>query len=228
MVIEKGRDWGERGVVDVSVPLVDSDAGLADLFSVEVVDEGASDSLRLVGPSVVGLLPYLGDASNPRLASGGLARTVGARGSREALLGKERALLPIDLGVVTFDRDTESSRHVVVAAGLVVCNRFWSGTIEGAMNAAFLGEWNVAPGGHPNDGRFDVITANLSLADRFKARKRLASGSHIPHPDISIRRLKAAEFAPRAGTSVWIDGRRYSPASTLHLSVFADAVSIAI
>lgn len=225
MVIEKGRDWGGRGVVVASTPVVDSDAALADLFS---VDRSSHGDLALSGPDVVALLPHSGATKDPRAASGGLARTVGARGTQDAILGQERAILPIDLGVATFDPGSDDQREVVIAASLVICSRLWSGPIQGAMNAAFLGDWNVAPGGHPNDGRFDVIEAQLTLSDRFKARTRLPSGSHIPHPNISIRRLKAAEFVVGRSASVWIDGRPYGRADKVELAVFPDAVSLAI
>ena len=224
MTIEKGKDWGTRAIIATTVPAVESDAGLADLFSVD----RTSGSPSLEGPDVVALLAHEASSTDPRQSSGGLARTVGARGSSELILGNERALLPLDLGVATLVTSDGEQRDQVVASSLVVSTRFWAGPIRGAMNAAFLGDWNVAPGGHPNDGRFDVIEAELSISDRIKARNRLPSGSHIPHPGISIRRLKTAEFAVGRSASVWIDGREQGRVAKVQVVVFPDAVSIAI
>ena len=225
MTIRKGEDWGERTLVPTSTPVAKTDASLAALFTVELGPDG---ELSLSGPKCVVLLPSAASSRDPRTAGNGLASTLGARGSEEAVLGNERTVMPLDLGVATIDAGLPSERDVVVAASLVMCDRFWTGETQGAMNAAFLGHWNVAPGGHPNDGRFDVVVARLGLADRIKARKRLPFGSHIPHPHISIRRLRSADFSPPKSNSVWIDGFSYGSATTVGLRVFPDAVSVAI
>ena len=161
-------------------------------------------------------------------ATNGLAKTLGARGTAEALLGEERTLLPVDLGIVTINPGSERASHLVMSSSLVVASALWGGVTEGAMNAAFLGDWNVAPSGHPNDGRFDVLRVEMRIADRLKARKRLPTGSHVPHPSISIRRLKEAEFRPASSAKLWIDGRGCGNVSVVRVRVIADAVTLAI
>ena len=225
MTIKKGEDWGGVGLVDPATPVAESDSDLAGTFEVM---RGPDGDIELVGPELVVLLPNDTEPATPREANNGLTRTVGARGTSEQVLGQERTILPIDLGVVTIDPGSEQQQDVVVASSLVICGRFWSGVTEGAMNSAFLSDWNVTPSGHPNDGRFDVVKVELGISDRFKAKKRLVSGAHIPHPNISIRRLKEAEFRPPPSSQVWIDGRGYGRAAMVTLRVFPDAVSIAI
>ena len=224
MTIKKGEDWGERTLVPAGTPIVDSDAALAGLFA---VNDGGGE-LELSGPEMVGLIPNDRDSKDPRASSNGLARTMGARGTIDSLAGNERTVVPIDLGIVTVNPGSETTRHLVMAASLVVCGRFWAGVTEAAMNAAFLADWNVTPSGHPNDGRFDVVRAELSIGDRLKARKRLVSGAHLPHPDISVRRLKTAEFEPVPSARVWIDGRMYRDVARVLVVVVPDAVSVAI
>lgn len=227
VTIEKGKDWGRRGIVPPEVPLATSDPEIADLFTVDDSEE----ALGLSGPELIAFAPASHAPTttkvDPRQSTTGLASTLGARGGPDDVLGQERTILPLDLGVVTvFGKGTTET--VVMSSSLVIASKFWSGEVEGAMNSSFLGEWNVTPSGHPNDGRFDVVMAKLSMSDRLKARKRLPSGSHVPHPDISIRRLKAATFTPAPSAKVWIDGRLIGPAAKVEVVVFPDSVELAI
>lgn len=203
MTIRKGEDWGGTAELAPDAPVVSSDKALADLFEVK---DG-----RLDGPDQVGLV------------GGDLARTVGAIATAEDLRTGERVALPIDLGVVRVD-----GRDVVMAASVIIRRPRWSGEIIGVMNASFLGRWNPTPSGHPNDGRFDVITATLTPADRWKARSRLPTGTHVPHPDITIRRLRTGQFTPGPGARVWIDGYLVGKAELVEFTVWPDAVRLII
>ena len=225
MTIKKGQDWGSRGLLPRSAPIVDSDHALAQLFSVVEHDGGA---LGTSGPDLIGLVPGSDVATSPRQASNGLAKTLSARGTADALVTSERTIVPIDLGIVVIAHPGPKIEHIVMSSSLVITSRFWGGVTEGAMNAAFLGDWNVTPTGHPNDGRFDVVRVEMSMSDRLKARKRLPSGSHLPHPDISIRRLKSAHFTPAPSARLWVDGQPYGSCVEVTLTVIPDAVLVAI
>ncbi len=203
MTIRKGEDWGTTATLLPDDPVVASDHELSSLFT---IIDGA-----VRGPERVGVV------------GGDLARTVGARADREEIRSGERVALPIDLGVVTID-----GREVVMASSLLIKRPFWSGEVDAAMNASFYGAWNVTPSGHPNDGRFDVVHAALSWSDRWKARSRMVTGSHVPHPDITIRRLKSSEFTPHVRARVWLDGVCIGSASHVKFSVCADATFVLI
>lgn len=200
MTIKKGEDWGHRAALPAGAPVVDSDAALAALWS-----ESRPDL-------VVGLL------------GGDLHRTVGGRGTEADLRTGERTTLPIDVGLVELD----DGRMLPFVGHLIRRRRFWSGTTIAVMNASFVGEWNVAPRGHPNDGRLDLVEASLSFADRRKARSRLPAGSHVPHPDISIRRLRNGEFDVGPAERLLIDGREIAVSGPVRWSVVPDAMSIVI
>ena len=203
MTIRKGEDWGTRTSLRPGDPIVSADSDLASFFSVV--------NGEISGPERVGLV------------GGDLARTVGGMAQPDELRQGERPALPIDLGIVTIDGTT-----MVMASNLVIRRPRWAGAVDAAMNAGFLGSWNVAPSSHPNDGRFDVVHAELSLGDRCKARSRLDSGTHIPHPDIGIRRLKSAVFAPDRRARVWVDGVCLGSASEVTFVVCADATHVLI
>ena len=205
MTIKKGEDWGAVGPLPADAPIASTDAELAALFVPHGVD-------GLDGPEVVGL------------ASGGdLARTLGGRATPAQLRDGERTLLPIDLTIVSVD-----GSPIVMAANLVIRSSWWRGSLSGAFNASHLGAWNVAPSGHPNDGRVDVLEADLSLGDRWKARSRLPAGTHLPHPNISVRRLKRMQWDVDSARNVTIDGVSYGSPGTVALTVVPDAVTVAI
>ncbi len=56
------------------------------------------------------------------------------------------------------------------------------------MNAQWLGDWDLGPRAHPGDARLDVTDGRLPLGDLLKARKRVRTGTHLPHPDLVTTR----------------------------------------
>ena len=203
MTIRKGEVWGEPGPLPPDGVVVSTD-----LEARRVVTEAR----RANRP-----IPALG------LLGGDLARTCGATGREDRLRGPDAQRLPVDLGEVLVD----GSLHFFVAH-LVARRSWWRGPVVAAMNAQFLGAWDVAPRSHPGDGRVDLFQADLSLGDRWKARRRLRSGTHVPHPEIRERRVKAVQLDLAPGTSVWLDGERLGPARTLSIRVVPDALTVVV
>jgi hypothetical protein len=201
--VRKGEAWGAPGALPVDGVVVDSD-----LAARRVVTE-ARRSNRPIPP--LGLL------------AGDLARTCGATGREDRLRGPDAQTLPVDLGEVLVD----GALHFFVAH-LVARRSWWRGPVVVAMNAQFLGDWDVAPRSHPGDGRVDLLQADLSLGDRWKARSRLRSGTHVPHPGISERRVKAVQVDLAPGTSVWLDDERVGEARALSVRVVPDALTVVV
>jgi diacylglycerol kinase family enzyme len=94
------------------------------------------------------------------------------------------------------------------------------------MNAQFLGSWDVAPRSHPNDGRLDVVEVapSLSVTDRWRARRRLPSGTHVPHPSITVRQTTTWTTTFDAPTPVWLDGERVGEAVEISVREEPDAL----
>jgi YegS C-terminal NAD kinase beta sandwich-like domain len=155
------------------------------------------------------------------LLGGDLCRTLGGRGDRARLDSADAARVPVDLGSVLID-----GRHHWFVAHLVARHAWWRGRIVAAMNAEFLGGWDVAPRSHPGDGRLDVVevAATMPLADRLRARRRLPAGSHLPHPAITVERRAAVQIEFDRPTPVWLDGERVAEARTLSIRVEPDAL----
>ena len=99
--------------------------------------------------------------------------------------------LPVDLVDVRLDGGAVTA---TACAHVVIRNRWWRGgwwrgSVVVVMNAEFIGEWDVAPRGHPNDGRVEIfeIGSTFGVRHRWQARRRLRSATHVPHPGIATR-----------------------------------------
>ncbi|HEU5082721.1 MAG TPA: hypothetical protein VFU14_05220 [Acidimicrobiales bacterium] len=203
MTVRKGETWGGPGRLPDDGVLVRSDLEAR---------RAVTEARRANRP-----VPALG------LLAGDLARTCGATGDEDRLRSPDAQQLPVDLGEVLVD----GSLHFFVAH-LVARRSWWRGPVVAAMNAEYLGEWDVAPRSHPNDGRLDLLEADLPLGDRWKARGRLRTGTHVPHPAIRERRVKAVQLDLAPGTDVWLDGERIGRARALSIRVEPDALMVVV
>jgi YegS C-terminal NAD kinase beta sandwich-like domain len=163
-------------------------------------------------------------AGSVMVAGGDLARTLGTVPSspRETVLE-----LPIDLLEVITDRGAAvACAHVVVRSSWRR-GGWWRGQVIAVMNAEFRGDWDVAPRGHPNDGRVEVVEADtLSWRERLAVRRRLRHGTHVPHPRITVRPLREASWEFPRGHVVSIDGGAAFPTRSLSIKVLPDAAVI--
>jgi hypothetical protein len=201
VTIRKGEAWGRPGTLPAGGVVVRSDAEAR-----AVVAEA-----RRAGEPV----PALG------LLGGDLCRTLGGRGDEARIRSDGAVRLPVDLGSVLVD-----GVHHWFVAHLVVRQSWWRGRVVAAMNAEFLGPWDVAPRAHPNDGLLDVVDVapSMGLTDRLTARRRLATGGHVPHPAITTSRRPAVQLDFDRPTPVWLDGERVTDARHLSVRLEADAL----
>jgi hypothetical protein len=203
VTIERGQDWGRR--VDRPHDLV------------EVAGDGEAGALvtrlRRAGEP----LPILG------LLAGDLRRTLG-RPDPVATLDGQVSRLTVDLGVVA----AAGGEHWFVSH-VVARRSWWRGEIVAVMNAQFIGSWDVAPRGHPNDGRLDVLrVGDLAVADRWKAWRRLPTGTHLPHPGIEARSVSALDLALSAPLTVHADGLALGTTDRLRVRIEPDALTVCV
>lgn len=199
MTVAKGRSWGEAGGLPAGGVVVRTDA------EARAVVERARRSGDPVPP--LGLL------------GGDLCRTLGGTGDEDRLRGPEGVRVPVDLGTALVD-----GRLHWFVAHLVARRRWWRGRSFVAMNAQYLGRWDVAPRSHPGDGRLEAFEVTMGAGDRWKARARLPSGTHLPHPDVTERRASALQVDLDGPTPVRLDGVPVGRATSLSLRVEPDAV----
>jgi hypothetical protein len=207
MTIKPGQAWGRPVPRPPDLVVVHSDVELARAIS---QDRGS--------PIGVG--------------GGDLARTLGVTSASAGTLATRPTVneYTIDLLEVRLDDADEP----IVACAHVVARSPWGsgywlrGRILVVMNAEFIGAWDIAPRGHPNDGRVEVVDvdASMSARERLAARRRLPTGTHVPHPRITTRSVRTGSWQFERPLDVVVDGRRVARASSMSIGVLPDAATV--
>ncbi len=203
MTVERGHAWGAPGALPADGVVVRSDAEAR-----QVIEQARR---REQPVPVIGLL------------GGDLCRTLGGQGDERRLRSSDAMTFPVDIGAVLVD-----GRLHWFVAHLVARRSWWRGRIIAAMNAQWLGRWDLGPRAHPGDGLLDISDADLSVSDRVKARRRLPTGTHLPHPDIDVRRVAAWQTDLAPALDVWLDGVSLGKATKLSIRVEPDAISVVV
>jgi hypothetical protein len=181
-VIRAGEPWGEPATDPPERTVTGCDADLA-----HAIDEALGTRLwfRPVSSDLARAIGLAPDASEP--------------GSTELPLDLLRAVTgdetgaPVVKAVVNAavigtrpDRLRWSTRRfhaeISIDGRVVFSGRTTTVVIA---NGQFLHGLDVVPRGHPGDGRAEVQAYSLSRSQRRLMQRRLATGTHVPHPDIS-------------------------------------------
>ncbi len=157
------------------------------------------------------------------LVGGDLCRTLGGRGRADAIRSPDAWRFAVDLGAVLLD-----GRLFWFCAHLVARRRGWAGEALVAMNAAWRGSWRLGPQAHPGDGLLDISHGRLSAGDRLRARRRVRTGDHLPHPQIRVRRTSAFQVDLEQPLLVELDGRPVQRATTLSIRVEPAALTVVV
>jgi hypothetical protein len=197
MIVKRGDEWGEATTAPIDSVEVHSDAALAAVVT--------------------------GAEPRPVVVRGGdVHRSLGAPAPTRATMR-----VPIDLITVTAD-----GRRLAAVAHVIARRRgsfgWWRGRIVAVMNVDHLGDWDAAPRAHPNDGWLDVIEVDqsMSLRARWQAWRRLPTGSHVPHPDVTVRRVRAETFAFGSSLGLWVDGVGRGTVRSLRVEVEPDGAEV--
>lgn len=201
MTIEKGTDWGRAVARPDGLRIADSDAELASLLSD-------------------------GSGRPTAASSGDLFKTMGSRqvGERTELMA-----FPVDLLEVAIDGGAPVMAVAHVVARLPArLGGPWRGPILAVMNAEFIGEYDVAPRGHPNDGRVETfrVADDMSVRQRWELQRRLRSARHLPHPQIATRSVRTATIDFDRPMRVTIDGVAVGSGRSITLRVHPDAALV--
>lgn len=156
------------------------------------------------------------------LVGGDLCRTLAGPRDEERLRSERAMSFPVDLGQVLVD-----GRLHLFVAHLVARSRWWTRAAV-AMNAQWVGEWNLGPRAHPDDGLLDTYDCRLQLSDLAKVRRRLPAGAHLPHPRIAERRVPTWTVELGRALPVWLDGEVADEGRTLAVRVEPDALTVVI
>jgi hypothetical protein len=196
--IAKGQPWGEPGELPAGGVIVGSDAEAAEALRAARKERRPFPAIGLLG--------------------GDLCRTLGGGGSQEL----HGVRFTVDLGEALLD-----GRLHLFVAHLVARNRLWTRAFV-AMNAQWLGRWNLGPRAHPNDGLLDTYDAHLPLGQLLPVRSRLHHGAHLPHPNIRERRTGALQVELEHPLTVRIDDTNVGSAKVISVRSEADALTVVI
>lgn len=201
MTIRKGADWGRIVVRPDRLRIAAGDADLATLLT---------DGTGL-----------------PVAASGGdLFRTMG---SRQVADRSELRAFPVDLMDVSLDGGAPTVAVAHVVARLPASRGgAWRGPILAIMNAEFMGGYDVAPRGHPNDGRVETfrVSEQMTVRQRWELRRRLRHASHLPHPHITTRSVRSTTHDFDQRLRVVADGVDIGSAQSIAVTVRPDAATV--
>lgn len=201
MTISKGSSWGNSVVRPDELRIAATDAELATLLT-----DGTG---------------------HPVAASGGdLFRTMGSRP-----IGDRNELMAFPLDVV--DVELDGGAPVVAVAHVLARlparrGGAWRGPVLVVMNAEFIGDADVAPRGHPNDGRIETLLVDESMTarQRWASRRRMRNATHLPHPDISTRSVTSATYDFDTSLQVFADGLDVGSARSITVTVRPDAAVV--
>ena len=156
MTVERGGAWGKAQPLPADGIIARSDADAASVI--------ASARSRGLAVPPIGLL------------AGDLCRTVGGIGDERRLHTDEAVTLPVDIAEVEVDGHRTLRRARRRPPFMVARSRV------GGDERGVARRWDVAPRGTRATGCSTSSTSTLDLGDRLKARRRLRTGTHVPHP----------------------------------------------
>lgn len=228
MSIARGRDWGEVGPIPEGAVTAATDAEAAAVVAaarragapappVVLTGGDLARTLGVIGPPPESADPGAADRRTERPGPGAADRRTGRADPGPAA----GTCVRVDAGAALVD-----GRLCWFVAHLVARRSWWRGRVLVVANAAFMGSANVAPRAHPGDGRLDVLDADLRLGARIRAKSRLAAGAHVPHPDITQRRVAAAQFDLDPALDVHGDGLRLGRAAAVSVRVEPAALEV--
>jgi len=206
MTIRKNEDWGSTVVRPENLVICETDAAASQL---------ATDF-------------YLQQKPMPAIAitRSSLSRTLGKEGSN--VNSQNMQATPFDLIEVTFV-DASMIEQKVLALGYGLLRKsWWRGDIVAAMNTSFIGDWDCAPRSHPNDGKFDLLAVNgeMKSTQRLIASRRLKFGTHLPHPQISMKQLTSFDADCSAKPNLYVDNRRFMSVNQCKFRLLPDALTL--
>ena len=190
MTIEKGRDWGTP-----------HDGPAPTLFAVDDAD--------------------MATKAHANRGTGSVPHIVVGPGDVAAGLGLESATFPIepdgrsadryrahpmDLGILDFGDGPNRCETVPFVAKVIGRRRRWSWPELIIMNGPVADGRRLGLRVHPNDGRLEITTGTLPWRQGREAARRARTGSHLPHPFLTVERTSSFETTAPVPLDLSVDG----------------------
>jgi diacylglycerol kinase family enzyme len=87
------------------------------------------------------------------------------------------------------------------------------------MNGQYLRGLDLSPRGHPGDGVAEAQLYALPPGARQAMRRRLATGAHVPHPSITIRRARKVVVRSARPAAFEVDGAQAGHITALEITI---------
>jgi hypothetical protein len=127
------------------------------------------------------------------------------------------------------DRLRWTSRHL--STSITVDGRLWFENLATTVVVAsgqFVHGADLVPRGHPGDGWAEVQVYELARKERSAMRRRLASGTHVPHPRIHTTRARHVEIELARPVPLEVDGHRQGRTRRLSVTLDPGAVRLLV
>jgi len=197
-MIRPGEEWGSPTDAAPDLDVEGSDARLAAAVAtapgalIRFVPDATSDLARAVGLNPGAPVGTAQRVELPldvlELADGSLACNLCVIGTPPDRLGWSSRAIDLDVEIDGAPWFAGRATTVVIATG------------------QFLRGVDVAPRGHPGDGKAEVQVYELTRRERRLMRARLPTGAHVPHPRIRQRTARSVVVRAGSPTPVEVDG----------------------
>lgn len=220
-MIKKGESWGSDASRPPDVDIEGGDSILAR----SVVSDGAKPLIRYRPSPGADLARAVGLSGS---SSGTTELTVDALDVLDDDGAVTSAVNVVVVGVAP-DRMSRWARRIPFEV-LVDGRSVWTGNATGVVvaNGQFLRGLDIVPRGHPGDGRIEVQVYAPTPGERAEMRRRLATGTHVPHPRILERSGRLVEVVVAAAAPVEVDGIARPPTRRLRIAVVPGALRILV
>jgi hypothetical protein len=88
--------------------------------------------------------------------------------------------------------------------------------------------FDISPRGHPGDGVGELQAYALDPGQRRAMVARLGSGTHLPHPQITTRRMRRVSLRSKVPLPLEVDGRSLPPQPNLEIELLPGRYSLLI
>ena len=206
MTIRKNEDWGVTVTRPENLVICETDAAASQLATNYFLQQKPIPAIAIT-------------RSN-------LSRALGTTGAD--IDSQNMQATTFDLIEITFADDSKTGQRVLALGYGVLRKSWWSGEIVAAMNTSFIGDWDCAPRSHPNDGKFDLLTVKSEMkpTQRLIASRRLRLGTHLPHPQISVKQLTSFEADCSTKPNLYVDDRKFMSVNQCKFRLLPDAITL--